>query len=89
MAVRRTHKFEFRDVDTVLARDIADLCLRPDQKRLDEAELRRLDGAPERSFIARMHHDGLGGRHALGRRDQSLVFRDRNLRRGTDTACGR
>ena len=44
MAVGRIDQFEFPDIDLGVARDIADFCLRSDQKRLDQTRLGRLDG---------------------------------------------
>ena len=46
----------------VLARHGRNLRSRADQDRNDDAGLRRLDGAAQRGFVARMRHDrGRGG----------------------------
>ncbi len=66
VAVRRVDDFETADVDIVPARCVADLALRPDQDRDDDAGFRGLGGAAERSLVARMDDDRSRRWHLLG-----------------------
>src|SRR5271170_4961677 len=53
------HNLELADVDIVIARDRADLLLRPDQDGIYDSDIGRLRSATKRSLVAGMHHNGL------------------------------
>ena len=74
MAVRNVHDLDPRQLDPRLHRHIADLALRADKDRHDQARIPRFDCAAERGGIARMHHQRGRGRQVIGRVDQHVMF---------------
>ena len=62
------------DVEAVPGGDLGDPARGPDQHRLDEPGLGRLDGGRQRGLVARVSHSRLGRRQSLAAVHQRLVF---------------
>ena len=86
--MRRVDDLEAADLETVLAGDGGNLRARADEDRNDDAGLRRLDRAAQRSLVAGMHDDGGRGRHLLRPRDEPVVFRVGRIAERTDRRDG-
>src|SRR5262249_8847573 len=84
IAVRRIDDLVFANVDAVLARYCRDLCGWSDQDRLYDAKLRRLDGAAQRRFVARVHDHRDRGMRLFRPTDQTVIFRSGSRTAGAE-----
>jgi hypothetical protein len=71
---RRIDDLVAGDVEIVLGGDLPDLGRRPNQGRLDDPGLRRIDRAAQRTFITGMHDDGRYRGNALRSRNEAVIF---------------
>ena len=74
VAVRRIDELVGRDVEAEARRQRADARLRPDQDRLDDLRLRRLDRAAQRGLVARMRHRRAHRRQRVAGVNERFVF---------------
>ena len=77
LAVRGIDDLIACDVQAMLGGGVPDLGGGPHEDRLDDAGLSGVHRAPQRTFVAGMHHQGRHRRHFLCGRDQAIVFRSR------------
>ena len=74
VAVRDVNDFDRADIETMLTGHGSDLSGRTDKNWNNDAVLRTIHRAAQRTLIARMYDDGFGCRNALCAGNQPVIF---------------